>query len=344
MINEKLFRQRIEMCWPASQEPILSEQEKQFYCDKIKHLLKEKSAVLIAHYYTGAEIQKLADETGGFVGDSLEMAKFGKQHPADMLIIAGVSFMGETAKILSPNKRILMPTLAATCSLDIGCDPKEFQEFCAQHPNRTIVVYANTSAAIKALADWIVTSSIAVKVVDYLAAQGKKIIWAPDRYLGNYIQKQTGADMLVWEASCVIHEQFAADMIKQLREQHPDAAILAHPESPPEVIELADVVGSTSQLLKASAEFPNPEFIVATEPGILYKMQLASPQKTFIPAPTTKNNVSAICRSCAFCPWMKMNTLKNIAQVLENEDNEIIIDEKIRERALLPLERMINFK
>jgi quinolinate synthase len=306
--------------------------------DEIKHLLKEKNAVIIAHYYVDPEIQKLADETGGIVADSLEMARFGNKHPAKTLIVAGVRFMGETAKILNPEKRVLMPELQATCSLDEGCDPKMFADFCQQHPDRTVVVYANTSAAVKALADWVVTSSIAVDVVNYLASKNRKVLWAPDHNLGSYIQKNSKADMLIWNASCIVHEEFSASELKDLKQQRPQAAVLVHPESSAEVIELADVVGSTTQLLKASAELPNSEFIVATESGIFYKMQLASPNKKFLIAPTQN-----IYGACGSCPWMKMNNLQNLAAVLANGNNEITLEEEVRKRALIPLERMLNF-
>lgn len=342
MFDQEKFRSRINECWPQTKSPRLSAAEKEQYRETIKQLLKQKDAVLIAHYYVDPDIQQLAEETGGIVADSLEMAKFGNRHPAQTLIVAGVRFMGETAKILTPEKRVLMPDLAATCSLDEGCDPKEFAKFCQQHPDRTVVVYANTSAAIKALSDWVVTSSIAVKVVEHLVQKGEKIIWAPDKYLGGYIKNLTGADMLVWEASCVVHEEFDANAIKLALEEHPNAALLVHPESPAEVVALADAVGSTSQLLKASQELPNKTFIVATETGVFYKMQQASPDKTFIAAPTL--GVKGVCKSCAHCPWMKMNNLRNLAEVLEKENNEVFVDEKIRTKALIPLERMINFK
>jgi len=309
---------------------------------KIKQLLQQKDAVIIAHYYVDAQIQRLAEETGGIVADSLEMAKFGAKHPAKTLIVAGVRFMGETAKILTPNKRILMPDLGATCSLDEGCDPKDFAKFCQQYQEHTVVVYVNTSAAIKAMADWTVTSSCAVPIIKHLVQQGKKILWAPDKYLGNYIQKQLGADMIMWQGSCIVHEEFDVDTINELQKKHPDAAVLAHPESYPATLEIADVVGSTSQLLKASQELPNKEFIIATESGIIYKMQQASPHKKFIPV-FSKALDYETCRACSECPWMKMNNLENLAAVLENEDNEIFIDEDIRKRALVPLERMINF-
>ncbi|MDF2530406.1 MAG: quinolinate synthase NadA [Gammaproteobacteria bacterium] len=312
------YQKRIDRCWPHEHEPLSNQQ-----------------IDIIAHYYVDAEIQRLAEETGGTVADSLEMAKFGAKHPAQTLMVCGVKFMGETAKILSPEKKVLMPTLEANCSLDLSCQPEEFEAFCKKHPDRTVVVYA------KALADWVVTSSIAVEVIEYLQAQGKKILWAPDRYLGSYIQKKTGADMVIWQGSCVVHEEFKASAIKTLKQQYPNAAVLVHPESPEEVVALADAVGSTSQLLKASQTLANDTFIVATDKGIFYKMQQASPDKTFIEAPT--GGTGATCKSCAHCPWMAMNDLKNLAESLEQQSNEITVAEAIRQKALVPLERMVNF-
>jgi len=310
--------------------------------NRIRQLLTEKNATVIAHFYTHPDIQQLADETGGFVGDSLEMAAFGNKTTATTLIVAGVRFMGETAKILNPEKLILMPTLAADCSLDLCCPAEEFVKFCKEHSDRTVVVYANTSAAVKALADWVVTSSIAVDVVHHLHEQGEKILWATDRYLGNYVQRETGADMLLWQGSCVVHERFKAKSIAQLKSLYPDAAVLVHPESPPAVIELADVVGSTSQLLAASEKLPNNIFIVATEMGILYKMQQKSPDKTFIIAPT--NGTGATCKSCASCPWMVMNTLAGIENCLLTGKEEVIVPAKIIKKAIIPLEKMLAFR
>ncbi len=310
--------------------------------EKIKALLKEKNAVIIAHYYVDEAIQSLAEETGGMVADSLEMARFGARHPAQTLIVCGVSFMGETAKILAPNKTVLMPTLQATCSLDISCQPAEFKAFIDQHPDRTVVVYANTSAAIKAMADWVVTSSIGIEVIRHLHSEGQKIIWAPDRYLGDYIQKQTGADMLLWQGSCIVHEEFKASSLAALKNAHPEAAILVHPESPAEVIAMADAVGSTSQLLKASQTLPQQTFIVATDKGIFYKMKQASPHKIFIEAPT--GGVGATCRSCAHCPWMAMNHLHNLYESLLHQHNEIKVPAHIIEKARIPLDRMLSFK
>jgi len=310
--------------------------------NKIKRLLKEQNAALVAHYYTDPVVQALAEETGGCVSDSLEMARFGKAHEASTLIVAGVKFMGETAKILTPEKRVLMPTLEATCSLDLGCPADEFSAFCDQHPDRTVVVYANTSAAVKARADWVVTSSIALDVVDHLDAQGEKIIWAPDKHLGAYVQKETGADMLLWDSACIVHEEFKAQGVLALKAQHPDAAILVHPESPDSVVELADVVGSTSQLINASSAMPNSKFIVATDQGIFYKMQQKSPSKDFFVAPTAGSG--ATCRSCASCPWMAMNELELLVRALEEGRDEIHVDAELRRQAMKPLQRMLDFK
>ena len=321
--------------------PALDEQQQAMYRDRIKQMLKDQNAVLVAHYYTAPELQALAEETGGCVSDSLEMARFGKEHPAKTLVVAGVKFMGETAKILSPEKTVLMPTLEATCSLDLGCPIDEFSAFCDQHPDREVVVYANTSAAVKARADWVVTSSIAVDLVQHLHDQGKKIIWAPDKHLGAYVQRVTGADVLLWDGSCIVHEEFKAKALEDLKKVYPDAAILVHPESPEAVVKLADVVGSTSQLINAAKNLPNPTFIVATDRGIFYKMQQQAPGKTFIEAPTAGNG--ATCRSCAHCPWMAMNTLDVLAQELETHRNEVIVDPALIQQAMIPLNRMLAF-
>ena len=314
--------------FPPKPKPLTPE-EKQETVARIKELLKEKDAVLVAHYYTDPDIQALAEETGGCVADSLEMARFGRDHPAKKLIVAGVRFMGETAKILTPNKQVLMPTLDAECSLDLGCPPDKFAEFCDQHPDRTVVVYANTSAAVKARADWVVTSSMALELVDHLDAKGEKILWAPDKHLGGYIARETGADMLLWQGACVVHDEFKAKALNDMKALHPDAAILVHPESPENIVAMADAVGSTSQLIKASQELPNDTFIVATDKGIFYKMQQLQPNKTFIEAPTAGNG--ATCRSCAHCPWMAMNGLKAIEQALETggKEHEIHVDPEL---------------
>jgi quinolinate synthase len=309
--------------------------------DKIRRLLKEREAVLVAHYYVDADLQDLAEETGGCVSDSLEMARFGRDHPAKTLVVAGVRFMGETAKILSPEKRILMPDLDATCSLDLGCPADEFAAFCDAHPDRTVVVYANTSAAVKARADWMVTSSIGLDIVAHLHAQGKKILWAPDRHLGSYIQKKTGADMLLWQGSCLVHDEFKGIELDLLKAEHPEAKVLVHPESPANVVALADVVGSTTQLINAAQSMDATTFIVATDNGILHKMRMAAPGKHFIEAPTAGN--SATCKSCAHCPWMAMNGLRNLAEVLENMNNEVFVDPEIGKQAVRSIDRMLDF-
>ena len=308
---------------------------------RIKALLIEKDAALVAHYYVDGDIQDLALETGGFVADSLEMARFGKNHSAKNLIVAGVRFMGETAKILSPEKRIFMPDLEATCSLDLGCEASDFASFRAAHPDRVVVVYANTSAAVKAQADWMVTSSCALAIVHQLHLAGKKILWAPDRHLGRYIQEQTGADMLLWNGACIVHDEFRAVELQMLIEAHPDAMVLVHPESPQGVVDLADVVGSTSAMIKAVVEGNAQEYIVATDNGIFHRMRQLAPNKTIIEAPTAGN--SATCKSCAHCPWMAMNGLQGILDCLENQSSEIFVPEPTRKKALACIDRMLDF-
>jgi len=321
--------------------PSLSEGEREALRGRIKRMLAEQNAVLVAHYYTDGELQALAEETGGCVADSLEMARFGSESPADTLVVAGVRFMGETAKILNPEKRILMPDLAATCSLDEGCPAELFSAFCDQHPERTVVVYANTSAAVKARSDWVVTSSIALPIVRHLDARGEKILWAPDKHLGHYVERMTGADLLLWPGACVVHEEFKGFALERLRRLHPEAAVLVHPESPDDVVDQADVVGSTTQLIRAVRDMPNREFIVATDEGIFWKMQQLAPDKKLIEAPTAGEG--ATCESCAHCPWMAMNSLQNLADVLETGNNEVHIDAAIRERAVVPIQRMLEF-
>ena len=303
--------------------------------------LKARDAVLVAHYYVDGDLQVLALESGGVVADSLEMARFGRDHPGRTLVVAGVRFMGETAKILSPGKRVLMPDLDATCSLDLGCPADEFNAFCDAHPERTVVVYANTSAAVKARADWMVTSSCALPIVSHLKAQGKKVLWAPDRHLGRYIQEQTGADMLLWNGACIVHDEFKGLELELLRREHPGAQVLVHPESPQGVIAQADVVGSTTALLKAVVEGTASEYIVATDNGLMHRMRQLAPGKTLIEAPTAGN--SATCKSCAHCPWMAMNGLRGVIECLETGRGEIVLDEAVRAQALGCIERMLAF-
>jgi len=319
----------------------LDSAELERYRSQVKKLMVEKNARLVAHYYTDSLLQDLAEESDGFVGDSLEMARFGRECDADILLVAGVRFMGESAKILSPDKTVLMPTLDATCSLDIGCPIERFAAFCDQHPERAVVVYANTSAAVKARSDWVVTSSIAVDVIEHLMDQGQKILWAPDKHLGRYIQKTTGADILLWDAACIVHEEFKARGLQDMRALYPQAAVLAHPESPAAVLEMADVIGSTTQIIAAARRLPNPEFIVATDQGIFHKLQQEAPDKRFIIAPTAGND--ATCRSCANCPWMGMNSVHRLYDSLLAGDNEIEVDAVLAAQAMIPLQRMLDF-
>lgn len=309
--------------------------------EKIKKKLKQQGAVIVSHYYTDSDLQLLADETGGCVSDSLDMARFGYESNAKTLVVCGVKFMGETAKILNPEKRILMPDLNANCSLDIGCPEDEFSKFCDAHPDHVVVVYANTSAAVKARADWMVTSGSAVDVIKYLAANNKKIIWAPDKYLGDYVQKKSGAEMLIWQGSCVVHEEFKGNELESLRKIHPDAKVLVHPESPSSVIAQADMVGSTTAIIKAVARMDAKKFIVATDKGIFHKMQEAANNKILIEAPTAGKG--ATCISCAHCPWMAMNSLRKLLHVLETGRNEIFVEKNIINRARGSIEKLLKF-
>jgi quinolinate synthase len=326
---------------PPMQEEQLEEGERASLLAEIRQRMREQDAILIAHYYTSADLQDLAEATGGCVSDSLEMARFGHRHSSRTLLVAGVRFMGETAKILNPEKRVLMPTLDAQCSLDLACPSAEFNAFCDQHPDREVVVYANTSAEVKARADWVVTSSLAVRLVKSLHEQGKRILWAPDRHLGDYVRTVTGADMLLWQGSCVVHEAFRAQALAEMKLLYPQAAVLVHPESPADVIDLADVVGSTTQLLLAARDLPHQQIIVATDNGMFHKMRQIAPGKTFMEAPTA--GVGATCRSCAHCPWMAMNGLRNLAEVLRHGTNEIRLEESTRLRARLAIQRMLDF-
>jgi quinolinate synthase len=326
--------------WAKVPAPLTPVQRRDL-AERAAALLKQHNAVLVAHYYVDGALQDLALATGGIVSDSLEMARFGRDHAAQTLVVAGVRFMGETAKILSPEKRVLMPDLDATCSLDLGCPADDFAAFCDAHPDRQVVVYANTSAAVKARADWMVTSSCALDIVSDLHAKGQKILWAPDRHLGRYIQEQTGADMLMWNGACIVHDEFKGLELQLLREQHPGALVLVHPESPKSVVEQADVVGSTSALIKAVVEGQAPAYIVATDNGILHRMRQLAPGKTLVEAPTAGN--SATCKSCAHCPWMAMNGLANLVDCLESGQPQIHVDEPIRAKAERCITRMLDF-
>ena len=309
--------------------------------ESITHNLKKNKASVVSHYYVDPLIQEITEKTGGFVGDSLEMAKFGNRCKSENLIVCGVKFMAETAKILSPEKSIFVPTLESTCSLDLGCPADELKELKNKHPERELVVYANTSAEVKAMSDWVVTSSIAKEIIEDLHFEGKKILWAPDKYLGSYLQKETGADMILWDSACVVHEEFKSNGIKDLKALHPDAGVLVHPESPPEVIEMADAVGSTSHLIKASRELDFDKFIVATDKSIFYKMSQFSPNKQFFEAPT--GGVGSSCKSCAHCPWMGLNSLYNLDKCVLELNNEIQLDESLIKSAKEPLDKMIQF-
>lgn len=321
--------------------PEMTEAESDALKAEIGARLKEGNGVLVAHYYTDRLLQDLAEETGGCVADSLEMARFGMSHPAKTLVVAGVRFMGETAKILNNEKRVLMPNLEATCSLDIGCPIEEFSDFCDQYPDHTVVVYANTSAEVKARSDWVVTSGIALPIIKYLSSMNEKILWAPDRHLGGYVQRETGADMIFWPGSCVVHEEFRSMALTRVKKLHPKAAVLVHPESPEQVIAQADFVGSTTALINAVASMDNDTFIIATDSGIFNKMRKVAPEKNLIEAPT--EGEGATCQSCARCPWMGMNSLQNLNEVLKNPTAEILVSKELARQARIPIQRMLDF-
>jgi len=327
---------------PAKPPEVLAPGEKPALVERAKKLLEERDAVLVAHYYVHPDLQDLAQDSGGTVSDSLEMARFGHEHKARTIVVAGVRFMGETAKILNPEKRVLMPDLQAECSLDLATPADQFSAFCDQHPDRVVVVYANTSAAVKARADWMVTSSIAEKIVGELHRQGKKILWAPDKHLGDYVQRVTGADMLMWNAACVVHEEFKAQQLEELKLKHPGAKVLVHPESPRAVIAMADAVGSTTGIIQAAERLGAKEYIVATDNGIIHQMRKRMPGVSFIEAPTAGKG--ATCQSCAHCPWMAMNGLHNLLETLEGAPgHEVFVDPEIGRRAKVPIERMLEF-
>lgn len=346
-MTNKIAKKQFEMALPTVEVPhhpvwpSLNEEEIKVLKNDIKKLLEDQNAVLVAHYYTDGHLQDLAEETGGCVADSLEMARFGTEHPAETLVVAGVRFMGETSKILNNEKRVLMPDLEATCSLDVGCPHDLFDSFCNEHPDHTVVVYANTSAEVKARSDWVVTSGIALPIVKHLAELGEKVLWAPDKHLGSYVQKLTGVEMTFWPGSCVVHEEFKSVALERLQKLHPKAAVLVHPESPEAVIEHADVVGSTTALIEAVVNLPNKEFIIATDSGIFNKMRKLAPEKILLEAPTAGEG--ATCQSCANCPWMGMNSLQNLLEVLKSGENEIKVSSDLAQRAKIPIKRMLDF-
>ena len=319
----------------------LVEKDRDNLFKSITENLVMNNATLVSHYYVDPLIQEITEETNGFIGDSLEMAKFGSNCQTENLIVCGVKFMAETAKILSPEKHIYVPTYESTCSLDLGCPAADLKIMKDKYPERVLVVYANTSAEVKAMADWVVTSSIAREIIEELHLNDKKILWAPDKYLGSYLQKETGADMLLWDSACVVHEEFKASGLRDLKKLHPDAGILVHPESPSEVISMADAVGSTSHLIKASRDLDFNKFIVATDKSIFYKMTQLSPEKEFFEAPTGGSGSS--CKSCAHCPWMGLNSLTNLEVCVKTLANEINLDEELIQQAKIPLDKMISF-
>jgi quinolinate synthase len=298
----------------------------------IAALKKQKNAIILAHYYQESEIQDIAD----FVGDSLALAQWAAKTTADIIVLCGVHFMGETAKILSPEKRVFIPDLKAGCSLAESCPADQFELFVNAHPDHTVISYVNTTAAVKALTDIVVTSTNAKLIVDSLP-EDEKIIFGPDKNLGDYINKLTGRDMLLWDGVCHVHEQFSLERILELKKEHPSALLLAHPECPGYLLQIADHVGSTSSILKFATQSENRQFIVATEAGILHQMQLENPDKEFIPAPPEDSTCA-----CNECFYMKMNTLEKLYLCLKNERPEIMVDEETRVKAVKPIERMLE--
>ena len=300
---------------------------------EIERLKKEKNAVILAHYYQVAEIQDIAD----FVGDSLQLSQKAAETDADIIVFAGVHFMAETAKILNPTKMVVLPDLKAGCSLADSCPPEAFEKFTKAHPNHVVITYVNCSAEIKALSDIVCTSSNAIKIVESVP-KDVPIIFAPDKNLGRYVIKQTGRDMLLWDGSCIVHEAFSIDKLIELHKKHPDYKIIAHPESEEHILNTATYIGSTSGMINFVKAHPKEKFIVATEAGILHKMQLEMPNTELIPAPAVEDNTCA----CSECHFMKMNTLQKLYNCLLNESPQIEVPEPIRKRALLPIERMLE--
>ncbi len=298
----------------------------------IAALKKQKNAIILAHYYQESEIQDIAD----FVGDSLALAQWAAKTTADIIVLCGVHFMGETAKILSPEKRVFIPDLKAGCSLAESCPADQFELFVNAHPDHTVISYVNTTAAVKALTDIVVTSTNAKLIVDSLP-EDEKIIFGPDKNLGDYINKLTGREMLLWDGVCHVHEQFSLERILELKKEHPSALLLAHPECPGYLLQIADHVGSTSSILKFATQSEHRQFIVATEAGILHQMQRENPDKEFIPAPPEDSTCA-----CNECFYMKMNTLEKLYLCLKNERPEIMVDEETRVKAVKPIERMLE--
>lgn len=303
--------------------------------DKINELRKEKNAVILAHYYQEPEIQDIADH----VGDSLELARWAADTMAETIVFAGVKFMAETAKILNPTKKVLLPDMAAGCSLSDGCTPDEFRNFIDAHPNHVVVSYINCAIEVKAMSDFICTSSNAELVIDSIPVE-RPIIFAPDRNLGKYLIGKTEREMVLWEGSCIVHEAFSIDKLLQLHREHPDAEIIAHPESEAHILKVAGFIGSTAGMIRHVKQSQRSKFIVATEAGILHRMHQDVPEKTLIPSPAVADNTC----SCSECGFMKMNTMEKLYRCLRDERPEIILDEEMRERALLPMLRCLKFK
>ena len=302
-------------------------------CAEIKRLKKEKNAVILAHFYQEPIIQDIAD----FVGDSLKLSQQAASTDADIIVFAGVHFMAETAKIINPHKKVLLPDVNASCSLAESCPPDDFKKFIDAHPDHIVITYINCSAEIKALSDIVCTSSNAEKIINSVP-KDQPIIFAPDKNLGKYMIEKTGRDLVLWDGTCIVHEAFAIDKILALHQRHPKAQFIAHPESGPEILRVASYIGSTSGLINYAKTNDSSEFIVATEAGILHQMQKEVPHKTLIPAPSKENNSCA----CSECGFMKMNTLEKLYLCLKNESPEIIVPENIRKKAILPIERMLN--
>lgn len=300
--------------------------------EKILALKKEKNAVILAHYYQEEAIQDIAD----FVGDSLELSRRASQVDADIIVFAGVYFMAETAKIVNPNKKVLVPDVKAGCSLADGCPPTEFKAFLAKYPNHTVVTYINCTAEIKTLTDIVCTSSNAKKVIASIP-EDQPIVFAPDKNLGKYLIAETGRDMVLWEGSCIVHEAFSIDKLIDLYKKHPKATIIAHPESETHILKVAHYIGSTSGMLNHVKTSSNDTFIVATEAGILHQMQIDNPTKTLLPAPSKEDNTCA----CSECAFMKINTLEKLYQCLKDESPEVHLDKEIIKKALLPIQRML---
>ena len=298
----------------------------------INELKKEKNAVILGHYYQKGEIQDIAD----YVGDSLALAQWAAKTKADIIVMCGVHFMGETAKVLCPEKKVLVPDMNAGCSLADSCPADQFTQFVKEHPGYTVISYVNTTAAVKAVTDVVVTSTNAKQIVESFP-KDEKIIFGPDRNLGNYINSVTNRQMLLWDGACHVHEQFSVEKILELKAQYPDAIVLAHPECKSTVLKLADVVGSTAALLKYAVNSSEQRFIVATESGILHEMQKKCPEKTFIPAPP--NDSTCACNECSF---MRLNTLEKLYECLKNESPEILVDPEIAEKAVKPIKRMLE--